>query len=275
MNINEKINKFAKKSMSLFELIFAVVFSIPLIVCLIMVGNGINRTNIAKNGTEANAVVTLSYCDMEVNGEPYYTTEFYFLLENGEKIEGKTDANPIKHQIGDTIAVKYNKNYKAVRADYKFHFGIEHIILFVFGCVGVGFFVAFFIGLKKRVLDRLAEKKGKEHTAIYMGRHSGITVNGQNYYSLRYVYKDENGKEHGCKTQSFLTYEDTEYYRIVNNFKVKVYKGHCCVYETPDYSRQHKIETEQKSEFKKCVYCGTQVKKSEIKCPNCGSVSFE
>ncbi len=262
------------------KLLFGAGFSVFLIIALVIFGNAINRSIIASTGKATDATVISYYSGEEINGIPYYRLVFEFKDKNGNIHRGETDSHYTdyeldRYQKGSTLKIKYNDKFEAVRADYSFTFELYMLILLVFGVIGIGFFVSFIIDVVHERKAKLAQSIGRETEATFVTSKSGVIVNGQPYFSMIYSYQTESGETKEVKTRSIFTERDIYFFENMLKFKIKEYKGLTAISEEVDFNKLEEKEKREKSEYKRCVYCGSLVKKNSVKCPNCGSNQFE
>lgn len=273
------------RKLKYFYLVFAIAFSIPLVIWGFSFHKFLEKKHIAKTGTEVEATVVNYYSNVEINGEPYYCLEFKFYDTNGNEHFGKTEASYTlyKAQSIDKILIKYDKNFKAVEADFHYTNQIELWLLPIFGVVGIVFWVIFVKSIFSQSQERKIRTQGVEKEGLFIDYGSYLKINEQPYYFIKYQYEDDNGEIKQAKTPCKYTEEEMNYFKVFPHFKIKVLNGNSTITEIIDISKLYRNIKSKKEEssleyrpvFKKCVYCESVVSAQDKKCPNCGSAKFE
>ena len=129
------------------KILFAVIFSIPLVIWFFSLGSFIKCKNIARYGIEATAEVVSYSSYLEVNGQKVYFVNYIFIDDNGNEHTGKSSSRFDYFEVKDmtTINIKYDKDFNSIEADFKFTNQYEIIFLPIIGMVGVGFLISLIV----------------------------------------------------------------------------------------------------------------------------------
>lgn len=261
------------------KLLFAIVFTIPLVVWCFILASHFHNLDLLKNGIETTAVVTTYKSDVIVNDVPYYKLYFTYMDTEGKTHTGVTSADYTLSEAESTktLRIKYNNKFESIQADYKPNNVVLLWVLPIFGAVGIGFWIAFFVELGKGSLAKQILKHGTPNKATFVSASSNIMINNVPYFYIQFEYTDTYGKKHQARTESKYSYEEQEFFQKMGKFDIMEYQGHAAINQKIDIAELNKKLDKQKAgyAYKTCKYCGSVISAQDKKCPNCGSSDFE
>lgn len=286
-----------------FVLIFAIVFSIPLVIEVFTLINHIKNVNIIKTGTEITATVDGYRLDNTSNDVSYFRITYSYEVD-GVTHTGQTSANYMLYeaqriQNDGSIQIKYDKNFNSIEADYSTAPSPVLFILPIFGLTGIGFFVLFISMIVHDARNNAIKNHGTKTTATFETAGSRYRVNGMPYYYITYSYTSTNGEQKSATTNQIYTYDQANYLEQLHNFEIMEYKNKTAITEElSPYKRKQIMEEKHESApteqtfidnktttsspehaveetYKRCQYCGNVEQKSVKRCSNCGSSKFE
>ncbi len=271
-----------------FPLIFAVMFSVPLIIYFVTLPGMQAKSALAQNGTKTTAYIYdyyKSYDDDE--GEDEY--KFYYRFEvAGELYEGRKSSksysySQVRKLKGTTIEISYDPNtFESVEADYR----VDDTLLIVgiiFEAIAVGAFITFISFVIKAIKRRGIKDKGVLRIAHFSDATTNTRINGQPYYNVKYYWQNDNGEYINQTSPADYTYNQSQYYSQVKDFEIKTMGKESVIFEEPFtkpiqtntvYAPEVDQQTSQQ-ELITCEYCGVTFKKGETRCPCCnGPVNY-
>ncbi|MCQ2564367.1 MAG: hypothetical protein MJ152_00660 [Clostridia bacterium] len=261
------------------KLIFAIVFTIPLVVWAFLMVNFIKDTNLVRTGKEATATVTTFASDVMINDVPMFKLYYVFTDDQGMEHEGVTSAAYTQYQAEHThtLQIKYNSKFESIQADYKCTNTILLWVLPIFGVVGIGFWVALILEIKGDGTSKQVIKLGTPKKATFLYANSKMMVNDVPYFYIQFEYTDEQGNKKQQRTQCKYSYEEQAFFQQLGEFDIKEYHGHVAVNQKIDIAELNKKLKRQEAGimYKTCNYCGSTISVADKKCPNCGSNDFK
>lgn len=283
----------------LFLLVFAAFFSLPSIFMFGSFTSHFKYQGILANGvsTEATIIVGSYSSNVEVNDVDYYSIEFEFSDEDGQKHRGRTSPAFTYYEIkqlesAGTIIIKYDPNtFEAIEATYSLSAGGNSgtiIIFSIFTVIDLILWGVTIAMIVKEIKKKKIAKDGHEYTAAFVSCAVGVTVNGVPHYYISYSWTDHNGNFREGKSGSDYTYREAKAFEMSQNFQIKATGDdsviitspaqlmHNISQTNPDFQTnwsQQLANHSQPSTPKKvqCRYCDCVYDSSLDRCPNCGA----
>ena len=123
------------------KLIIGIIFFSVIIFWISGLCTYVKNVSITKYGTETVATVTGKGSDTVINNEQIYYLNFTFTDKAGGMHSGRTDSYLMEFEANQYVSgekqlrIKYNSEFKAVRADYKFGTQFELFFMPIFWIV--------------------------------------------------------------------------------------------------------------------------------------------
>ncbi len=270
-----------------FPLIFAVMFSIPLIVIIATLPAQRHWEDIAKNGEKVTGKITGTDYRYDSDDEEYDYWYMYEFELNGEKYTGKSRnyysrSGIEKYYPGKQIEISYiyeGEDIQYVESTYNY----DEVTLIIVGCVFQAVAVGAFIVFLKFFIDAIKRGNVRRHGAVTVGHITDYTsntrVNGVPYYNIKYYWTAENGEVINTTSPADYTYNQAKYYSDVKDFEIKA-KGKLSVITEAPFTKR--IEAKEafaedvsnatpQEDLISCEYCNITFKRGSGKCPCCGA----
>lgn len=268
-------------------LIFALVFCIPSAFGLRGLFKHIENTKIVSNGVETEAIIIKNSANSNVtiNHKKYYSIEYYFYDREGNKHFDKTSISFTSEEINKLesdgfITIKYNnKTFESIEASYSFSLsnGLDVILFFIFGAIGLVFCIILAIIIIKRMKDKNVYSNGAEILATFVNSNSNLKINDKPMFYISYCWYSATGEYKEGKSKSVYTEREAKLFEEAKKFKIKAMGDMSVILSTPEqlkaqlYPNQHRIKDFEQE----CRYCGSTYNKELNKCPKCGASKFD
>jgi hypothetical protein len=277
-------------------LLFAIAFSIPLIVMGFLLSTNLNYASIVANGIETTGyIIPNSYdSNLYVNDVPYYHIGYVFYDEYGVEHYGKTsDAFSyydvmILEEYG-LINIKYNpETFEAVQASYSFFDDGTTVALMMMLAIFGLFDLVFWIISIRTILYNLSlikvGKSGKEYSAMVTHISTNIRINGVDKYKVYYTWTDDTGRACHGASRSQYGFNQAKKLEDAKKIKIMAMGNKSYIVTNPDtlsinyqnapidqVEDNYARETVAVAANEWCDYCGEKISSSDKHCPNCGA----
>ena len=229
--------------------------------------------NVARNGTETEAVVTDRHKEESDEWTKYYV-EYTYQDENGVEYNGKTDTvyNAFNvPTIGSTIDIVYIKD-RSVLADYNPEAKENNIpaiitatVVGVVVFISIGGIIIYLINQEHKKEKIKAAEKSTKTTGYFVSSH--INDDGKKF-NIEYRYQDEMGVWKRGYSDYIYSYGDAEFFQKLGQFEISVLGEESIITEGVNYLKLN--DNKAVLHKKICENCGSIVDEGNTTCPNCG-----
>lgn len=272
-----------KKIILIILILVSSVFMVPSMILVGDVSKHISNKSILSNGIETEAVVLIGTAssNLIINDIHYYSIEYCFFDEEGNRHVGKTSDTYTLTEIRDIendgfITIKYDaETFESIEATYSFEDVSANLqILIVFTIVDVLLWGGVVLTIVAMVKDKQLLKHGKEFLATFVSSYSIGSVNGKQVFRIAYFWKNQDGMHVEGKSRNLFTEDEVSIFQTAKEFRIKAIGKKSVVVSTPaELMAQHSLNTlEPQQEYCKCNYCGAIYSKELVKCSECGAL---
>ncbi|MBO5103222.1 MAG: hypothetical protein J6C13_03950 [Clostridia bacterium] len=128
----------------------------------------------------------------------------------------------------------------------------------------------------KDLLKIKLKNNGQENIGYFIGKSSGMQVNGAQYFAISYIWKNKNGETINAKSGAEYLANEVNYFERKKAFKIRTLGKSSIIWEKPfesdlDDFHDNLAPKQEEENYIECEYCGNHTDKKERICPCCGT----